>query len=288
MADAALDQGFQLRRNRELAYLQAPLLEGCSGVIHAFSTRLGGCSTGAMASLNTAFHTGDHYSRVRENRRRFLGRWAFHPDDAVAAIQVHGSEIFQVKAGHRGRGARPDNFLGEGDALMTAVPNLPLTGYAADCLLLFIAAPDVPAVALAHAGWRGTLQGIASAVVRELHLLFGADPAAMLAALSPGICGLCYTVGGDLAREFGETGWRGEPYQWADAAGKDHLDLAAINREQLRRAGIAEGRLAGCSWCTGCYPRLFYSYRREKGCTGRMMGLIALRGESAAEEAGES
>ncbi len=288
MAGAAVAKGFQLRRSGELTYLQAPLLEGCRGVVHAFSTRLGGCSTGAMASLNTAFHTGDRYRCVLENRRRFLERWAFCPDDAVAAIQVHGTGIIRAGAVHRGRGARPDTFLGEGDALLTTVPGLPLTGYAADCLLLFIAAPDVPAVALAHAGWRGTLQGIAPAVVQELHLLCGADPAAMVAALSPGICARCYTVGGELAWEFAAAGWRGEPYQWTDGGGGCHLDLAAINREQLRRAGIGGGRLAGCDWCTGCHPRLFYSHRRDKGQTGRMMGLIALRGQSAAEEAGES
>jgi YfiH family protein len=285
MAAAAVEQGFQLRRYGALAYLRAPLLEGCRGVVHAFSTRLGGCSTGTLTSLNTAFHTGDRCGRVLENRRRFLERCSFHPDDVVAAVQVHGAGIRRVEAADRGRGARPDSFLGEGDALVTVVPGLPLTGYAADCLLLFIAAPDVPAVALVHAGWRGTLQQIAPAVVRELHLHFGADPAVMLAALSPGICGRCYTVDRDLGRDFAGAGWSGAPYQWAGAAGRIHLDLAAINREQLRRAGIEAGRLAGCSWCTGCHPRLFYSYRREKGQTGRMMGLIALSGESVAEEA---
>jgi len=114
-----------------------------------------------MASLNTAFHTGDEYSCVRENRRRFLEPWGFHPDEVVAAVQVHGGQDLPgLRRRSRAR-RRPQSFLGEGDALVTAVPDLPLTGYAADCLLLFFAAPDVPAVALAHSGWRGTLQNMA-------------------------------------------------------------------------------------------------------------------------------
>lgn len=286
--ETEMKRGFQPYRQGDLYYLQSPLLADCSPVVHAFSTRVGGCSEGAMASLNTAFHTGDEYSCVRENRRRFLEPWGFHPDEVVAAVQVHGVKIYQVCAADRGRGARPQSFLGEGDALVTAVPDLPLTGYAADCLLLFFAAPDVPAVALAHSGWRGTLQNMAPAVVADLRLRFGADPAAMLVALSPGICGRCYTVDRTVAQGFIEAGWRGEPYLWAAPAGRFHLNLAAIIEQQLRHAGIRAGHLAGCNWCTSCHPELFYSYRREKGHTGRMMGLIALREDLPAGEADKS
>lgn len=285
---AGADKGFQLYSNRGIQYLQSPLLAGCGNVVHAFSTRVGGCSEGAMASLNTAFHTGDEYSRVRENRRRFLEPWGFHPDEVVAAIQVHGVKIREAGTGDRGRGAVPRSFLGEGDALVTAVPDLPLTGYAADCPLLFIAAPDVPAVALAHAGWRGTLQNMAARVIARLQRRFGADPAGLLAAISPGICGRCYTVDSDVAERFTEAGWSGKPYLWEASGGGFHLDLAAINEAQLSGAGIRTGHLApGGGWCTSCRPELFYSYRREKGKTGRMMGLIALRKAASAGEAGE-
>ena len=275
----AEEQGFQLRRQRELLYLQAPLLEGCGPVRHAFSTRAGGCSEGALASLNLAFHTGDRYSSVCENRRRFLKPWGYRPREVVAAIQVHGTGIFRVKAGDGGRGAQPGTFLGEGDALMTADPGLLLTGYAADCLLLFIFAPDVPAVALAHSGRQGTLQNMAGAVVSELAAAYGADPALMRVALGPAICGRCYTVCPGEAGEFKEAGWREKPYLWAAATGKYHLDLATIIGRQLSGAGIKPGRIAAANWCTSCQPDLFYSYRRDRGKTGRMMGFIALQGE---------
>ncbi len=278
----AAKKGFQLYSHQGIKYLQSPLLAECSDVVHAFSARRGGCSEGAMASLNTAFHTGDAYSRVRENRRRFLKPWGFHPDDVVAAVQVHGVRILEAGSADRGRGAVPRSFMGEGDALVTTQPGLPLTGYAADCLLLFIVAPDVPVVALAHAGWSGTLQNMAGRVIARLQQQFGADPAAVLAAISPGICGRCYVVDGERAQSFIEAGWKGESYLWKASGDGFHLDLAAINKAQLTRAGVKAERLApgGC-WCTSCHPELFYSYRREKGKTGRMMGLIALQKRSS-------
>ncbi|NLA27755.1 MAG: laccase domain-containing protein [Firmicutes bacterium] len=280
------EKGFKLYRHGKIQYLQSPLLAGCPGVVHAFSTRVGGCSEGAMASLNTAFHTGDEYSCVCENRRRFLEPWGFRPDEVVAAIQVHGVNICEALPGDRGRGAVPRSFLGEGDALVTAVPHLPLTGYAADCPLLFIAAPDVAAVALAHAGWRGTLQNMAERVIGRLYDRFGADPASMLVAISPGICGRCYTVERSVAASFIEAGWSGPPYLWESSCGGFHLDLAAINAVQLRSAGIEKENMApGVDWCTSCKPGLFYSYRREKGKTGRMMGLIALQKQSSTGKA---
>lgn len=271
-------KGFQLCEREGIQYLQSPLLAGCGNLAHAFSTRVGGRSEGSMATLNTAFHTGDEFDNVRENRRRFLQLWGFHPDEVVAAIQVHGIEIREAGPADRGRGAVPHSFLGEGDALVTADPGVPLTGYAADCPLLFIAAPDVPAVALAHAGWRGTLQNMAARITARLQRQFGADPAAMLVAISPGICSRCYTVSGEVAADFDSAGWGARPFLREDGGGAFHLDLGAINEVQLRRAGIrAENLAPGGCWCTSCRPDLFYSYRREKGKTGRMMGLIALR-----------
>lgn len=274
------EKGFQLYRNGGIQYLQSPLLQKQGNLLHAFSTRVGGCSEGAMAWLNTAYHTGDEYSCVRENRRRFFEPWGFRPDDVVAAIQVHGVKIREAVEAHRGRGSVPRSFLGEGDALVTTAPRLPLTGYAADCPLLFMAAPDVPAVALAHAGWRGTLQNMAARIVSRLQQK-GANPAAMLAAISPGICGQCYVIGPEVAGLFAEAGWKDYPYLWRATGEGFHLDLAAINAVQLLSAGIALRHLApgGC-WCTSCSSNLFYSYRREKGKTGRMMGFIALGGES--------
>ena len=134
-------KGFQLIENGELAFLQSPLLEQSGMVDHAFSTRRGGCSTGAVQSLNTAFHTGDTRERVLENRRRLLKPWGYDPAAVVAGIQVHGTDIALVTAQDRGRGALPGTFLTRCDALVTRYTGVVLTAYSADCLLLFLVAP---------------------------------------------------------------------------------------------------------------------------------------------------
>ncbi len=274
---AGVENGFQLVRRGALAYLQSPLLEAAGVAEHAFSTRLGGCSGGAAASLNTAFHTEDDCRSVLENRRRFLEPWGYTPEDLVAGIQVHGTVIRTVTAADRGRGAVPGNFLGECDALVTAEPGLVLTAYAADCLLLFFLAPRARVAALAHAGWRGTLGNIARNVVGYLRDHFAVNPGDLLVALSPGICARCYRVDETVASLFRKVSWEAPPFLFPAPGGGYRLDLARINKAQLLQSGIREHRLADCAWCTSCRPGLFYSYRREKGKTGRMMGFIALK-----------
>lgn len=272
------NKGFRLVRQGELVYLQSSLLEECGVVDHAFSTRLGGCSSGAMLALNTAFHTGDSRECVLENRRRLLSGWGYDLKELVAGIQVHGTGVALVTEKDRGRGAAPGTFLGEYDALVTAAPGVVLTAYAADCFLLYFVEPRLPVIALAHAGWRGTLGGMARLVVEYLREQFAVEPGGLSAAVSPGVCSRCYPVDGAVAERFRDAGWGGEPYLEPAPGNRYHLDLSRINAAQLRRAGVREERLAaGHGWCTACRPDLFYSYRRERGVTGRMIGFLAIR-----------
>lgn len=268
--------GFLLRDSGGLAWLQAPLLERCPGVVHGFSTRLGGGSRGALASLNLAFHTGDDPDIVLANRRRFFAQWGLSHHDVVSGIQVHSTGMAAVSGPERGRGAFPRTSLAEADGLATADAGVILTAYAADCYLIFLVVPRLPVVAIAHAGWRGTAGGMAGRAVRFLEERWGARPGEILAAVSPGICGQCYRVGEEVARAFAGKGWPGAPF--LEPAGKESyfLDLAAANQAQLLAAGLPRVHIAGDGWCTSCRSDLFYSYRREAGTTGRMLGFITI------------
>lgn len=270
-----LDKGFQLTVGGDLTSLHAPMLEETGVVDHAFSTRMGGYSGGTMASLNTAFHTGDDYRLVLGNRRKFLATRGYDPAEVISVIQVHGTGIIPVTGRDTGKGAIPNSAVGEGDALVTSSPGVVITAYAADCLLLFLAAPRVPVIALAHAGWRGTAENMALAVVNFLREC-RADLPEILAAISPGICAGCYQVDEKVAESFRRAGWEDEPYL-KRSKGAYNLDLARINAAQLLQAGIKKENLAENRWCTSCRPDLFYSYRRDKGVTGRMMGFMAIR-----------
>lgn len=258
-------------------YLQSPLLAAAGMAEHAFSTRLGGCSMGAMSSLNMAFHTGDCLENVLENRSRFFSSFEYDYREVVSPIQVHGTGLMIVNSAQRGEGALPGSARHKCDALISTEPGVVLTAYAADCLLLFIVAQDRPLVALAHAGWRGTLDKMAAGLVNFLISHYETEPHLLLAALSPAICKCCYEVGPDVAQFFRAAGWYHSHFMEQSKGDKWKLDLLAINKDQLLRAGLSEKNLSVCNWCTSCRGELFYSYRREEGITGRMIGFIALK-----------
>ncbi len=262
-----------------LAFLQAPLFADTGRIDHAFSTRLGGVSTGYLASLNTAFHVGDAGENVLENRRIFFNYFQYDYRTLVSSVQVHGTGIQVFDQTNSGEGAFPAGNRSRCDALVTAVPGVPLTAYSADCQLIYFAyLENKPLVALAHAGWKGTLGNIGGKVIKYLKEHFSVRPERLLIGLGPVVCRSCYLVDKEVAVKFQEAGWSKKPYLERSQATGYYLDLNAINLEQLRRAGVKDHNIAVNCWCTSCSPELFYSYRRDKGSTGRMLGFIALNG----------
>ncbi len=247
---------------------------------HAFSTRLGGCSSGEFATLNTAYHTGDRENNVIENRRRFFHLFNYDYREVVSAAQVHGTALAVVNRENRGEGALSGSARKKCDALVTTEERLPLTAYSADCMLIYFVSKQMPLIALAHAGWRGTLGGIGINVIRFLQSNYGADPQQMLVALSPAICRSCYRVDEETAELFSSAGWSSSAYQEPAAEDGFKLDLTAVNKEQMVINGIKTENLSSTGLCTSCNRDLFYSYRRDRGITGRMLGFIAIRGQS--------
>ncbi len=206
-----------------------------------FSTRAGGVSEGAYASLNLGLLTGDDRSRVEENRRRLLTAVGAEPERAAWPRQVHGAGV--VRANGRGM---------EGDAIWTDERWRPLVVVTADCLPISLArVGGTPAVALVHAGWRGLSAGVVEAAVGSL----GGE---LVAAVGPGIGPCCYEVGREVAELFGEPG--------------PTLDLRAVAERALRQAGVE--RVDHVDLCTACSPERFFSHRRDRGLTGRQ-GAVA-------------
>lgn len=267
--------GFALRREGGLSFYDVLLFKRAGGVVAAFSTRRGGRSRGVYATLNLGLTVGDDRAAVLTNRELFCSALGLDWRRLVTCAQVHGTAVAVVGAADRGRGAAdPAGAVPGTDGLATNTPGVPLVTFYGDCVPLFLYDPVNRAIALAHAGWRGTLGRIGAVAVAVLRERFGSAPANILAAIGPAIGPCCYTVGDEVAvrfrREFpGGLVRRGTDGTW-------RLDLGMVNRQVLHEAGIPPGNLAAANLCTACNPADFFSHRASGGNTGRMVAIMML------------
>jgi YfiH family protein len=219
----------------------------------AFSTRHGGVSEGAFASLNLGLMTEDEPDAVNENRRRLCAAVGAEPERLALNRQRHSAVVRRASPGRRDE---------PGDGLWSDEPGLPMLKLTADCVPIAVARTNgtTPALAVLHAGWRGLLEGIVEAGVAALG---GRAPAAVI---GPAIGPCCYEVGPEVAEPFAAR-------FGADVVSARRLDLWTAAERVLRSAGCAS--VERVDLCTSCHPELLFSHRRERGRTGRQ-GVIGL------------
>lgn len=181
--------------------------------------------------------------------------------------QVHGTTIVDA----------PWDAPPEADAAFADRPGLFLGIQTADCLPLLFVDERRRFVAAAHAGWRGTAEGIARCVVMRLRDR-GSRPEDLRVALGPCIGPCCYEVSDDLRAHFAPDE-RGFFLPGPTGAERPHLDIRAVNVRQLCSAGVDPARIASVACCTYCHPAQYSSYRREGPDTGRMISTVGWRGE---------
>jgi YfiH family protein len=291
----------------KLNIVRTPHLSRIPWLIHGFSTRAGGSSRAyGKGDLNLGFTKDDSRAAVELNRAAFLkelravtrtgrrtpkSRDSFWP--LITVQQIHSDIIRCVDS-------IPEEPL-TGDGLITATPHLLLAIQTADCLPVILVDTKRHAVGVFHAGWRGTVQRIVEKGVGEMHRCFGTRPRDLKAAIGPGIQGCCYAVGEEvrikfesqfeygasLFREVKDSDPVREKYPLlfltARAPGHSelpktiYLDLVEANRQQLLAAGVSKKNIETSPLCTNCQPELLFSYRAEKGKTGRMLGVAGIR-----------
>ena len=262
----------------DLLFYTFPHLSKQTGLIHAFSSRLGGVSQGCCASLNLAFtNAEDEPAKVRENWRRLGAAVGFDPQRAVLTRQTHSINIREVGNKDAGRGiSRPVGY-NDIDGLITGEPQLPLITYHADCAALFFYSPSPRLIGLAHAGWRGTAAGMAAAMVRELNKR-GCDPAKLLVGIGPSAGPCCYQVELEVAQCFSGLNDEAGPVLHPEKgqAGKYKLDLWRANRAILLQAGLKKENILTGGLCTICHPHLFFSHRVQGEARGTLAAVMML------------
>lgn len=242
------------------------------GYLAAFSTRQGGVSEEPFASMNLGFSSGDLPENVIRNRRRFFGALGIDPSEVVVASQVHGNGVLRLTAEASGMGATsPGEGPGPADILLTDAARLFLFQIFADCVPIFLADSRRRAVAIAHAGWRGSAADVAGTAVRALGEAFGSAPGDLVAGIGPAIAPPCYPVGPEVGEAITAT------YPWAERYVKDgQADLRSVNAEALLRLGIPTAAIHIAPWCTRCETDLLFSYRRDGVRSGRMAGIVGI------------
>ena len=253
------------------SYLPIPAFQRIPWITAAVSFRLGGVSQHPYHQLNLAYHVGDVDASVSENRRRLCDALGIDVRSLVVAQQTHGARIAIVDESQAGCGAyRHADAIPDTDGMVTASRSVVLAVLTADCVPVLIVDPVREVIGIAHAGWRGTLRMIAAGTILKMRDAFGTAPADCLAVLGPAIGPCCYTVGEDVALQFRHT------FPSTRCVIEDKLDLQQAVKAQLTAAEVETHNISSVGGCTACNPDLFYSYRGEGGCTGRMMSVIKL------------
>jgi len=252
------------KRHSDVPYFTFESFPNCR-LLHAVFGRQGGVSPAPYTSLNMSTSTGDSLANVRENRRRAYAALQL-PFEAMATLwQVHGTETVVVDS--------PCDPQTQADALVTDRVGISLFLRFADCTPILLYDPVRRAIGIAHAGWRGTVAGMARSVVQTMTAAYGCRPENILAGIGPSIGPRKYAVGAEVvaavAQAFPEAGQLLQVQQ-----GQAYLDLWAANERALRECGLREIEVAGM--CTATRHELFFSHRAEHGQTGRFGAVIAL------------
>lgn len=284
-------------RKGQSKILQADSLTPVPWLVHGFSTRPGGFSKGyGGRSLNLGFTREDSQRAVKQNRTAFLQQVGAVRKDRewqlVTLRQIHSDLIHCVSG-------VPEPGLA-GDGLITRTPGLLLAILTADCLPVVLVDTKRRAVGVFHAGWRGTVKRIVEKGVGEMQRWFATRPADIRAAIGPGVHGCCYAVGPEVRTQFESQFEYGSklfreveesdpvrekyPLLFLTARAPGHsqlpkkifLELVEANRRQLIAAGVAAKNISASPLCTSCRTDLLFSYRAEKGVTGRMMAVAGI------------
>ena len=260
-------------------YFSVPAWEPRSELAHGFFGRSGGSSPPPYASLNVGSRGGDEPANVSLNLERIARALSVPKERIFCASQVHGDEILSVSA-PRGSIFGPGEPV-RADGLITAERDLYLGVLTADCVPLLLFDPRRSVVGAVHAGWRGTVQGIAHRAVRSMQQTFDCNAADIRVAIGPAVGPCCYVVGEEVVRACLEIDPSTRPFLDPASEGRWKMNLSAINLHQLIATGIGRKNVTSFPLCTCCAKDLFFSVRAEGDPTGRQLSLIGLRPERA-------
>jgi YfiH family protein len=295
----------ELVKQGNIEYFEAAAWRAYPFLTHAFCTRRGGVSEGAFSSLNMSLKEGDTVENISKN-------W----DTVAAAFGIPRRNFFQVHQVHADRILTIDDAESQTydpkdmdyDAIITNRPGLALCMKTADCVPVLMVDTEKRIVAAVHAGWRGTALNISGKVLMSLSERYGTRPRDVQAAIGPAIGACCYEVDATVYQAMESHPARDEIFTPRSESGSESgaglgsksdmrtkivmktetgtgmgkemgkwkLNLSLANRYQLQELGVPGSNIHDGNLCTSCANELFYSHRKERGITGRLLNFIML------------
>ena len=234
-----------------LPFEQFPALSAIKICRHVFIQRIPG--------IDVSHDKAEVLERLDAAHREIRNATGFGDWPLFTAEQIHGNNIavidevgsaLRADRGRRGAASLPSREFSACDGIITNQRSVALGIYVADCCVVYIVDPKTPAIGLVHSGRKGTELGVVTNAIRQMIERFSSDPASMIVQLSPCIRPPHYEV-----------------------------DFAAEIRRLCRMLGVQHIHDSGT--CTACDLSRYYSYRAEKGKTGRMLAVLALNPTSA-------
>lgn len=270
---------FQCQHVESLLFLQ-PWMHMANELVAGFTTKNGGFSQDDYQTLNLGLHVHDAPSTVMANRQEVAEQLKMPLSKWVCAEQVHKNLIVKVTESDAEKGVYEyHEGIPETDGIYTNRKDLLLTLCFADCVPLYFFAPKQGMIGLAHAGWKGTVENIGGEMVKKWTEEEGIPLHDIYAAIGPSIEDCCYIVDdrvidrihGALNKEEAQACYS------TVSTGQYALDLKEVNKRLLLKAGLSPDRLLLSGLCTSCKEDLFFSHRRDRGKTGRMLSFIGYR-----------
>ncbi|MEQ9310406.1 MAG: peptidoglycan editing factor PgeF [Balneolaceae bacterium] len=213
-----------------------------------------------IPGLNIGFNSHEEQSILLHNLNMLATEIRTNTKNLALANQIHKTKVQIVDKG----GIYPDT-----DAFVSNTPGIGLGIQVADCGAILFGDSLNQVIGAAHAGWRGAVGNIVPKTIQEMTVL-GADINQIKVYISPCLEKHNFEVGEEVASKFSEHLVDREHYD------KPHVDLKGLIKDQLLNSGIKISNIEIDERCTIDHEELFYSYRREKEKSGRMVGIIKL------------
>lgn len=242
---------------------------------HAFSNRYGGYSSLEFSTLNLGFNYGDDNIIVKKNWEAFSKQTKIQISNLVWSRQIHKNNVAIIDKTYQ----KPDISKGleNYDGFVTSNPNVTLCIFTADCAPVLLCDKKAGVIGALHCGWKPLCADIIKIGIEEMQKL-GACPDHIQAAIGPCIKECCFEVGPEvtcaLDKLLGIDAFK--TYAHSSVGNKYMANLQAAAKTRLKQLGLADKNIFTVNECANCNHDKYFSYRHDKGKTGRMASIIKL------------